>query len=163
MAQVLSTMENVTTFPQHVSADKALRDECTECENLFNDFGVECGMRYDVYTVIEAFSKTAEAAALTGEDKRLLAHTMRDYRRNGMHMDEKSREQIKGIKVRPAFPPSRLPALRHSSLSPTTTVSPFSPERNEQALDGLPEEPRRGERHLRVRRGRAPGERPHSQ
>jgi Zn-dependent oligopeptidase len=116
MAQVLSTMENVTTFPQHVSADKALRDECTECENLFNDFGVECGMRYDVYTVIEAFSKTAEAAALTGEDKRLLAHTMRDYRRNGMHMDEKSREQIKGIKVRPDFPPCRVPAFPPSRL-----------------------------------------------
>jgi thimet oligopeptidase len=89
-------IENMCTFPQHTSPDKELRDASTEAENLFNDLGVECAMNYEVYKAVAAYAALGEP--LEGEAARLLERTMRDYKRNGLTLDEEKRGQVKAIK-----------------------------------------------------------------
>jgi hypothetical protein len=87
-------------FLQHVSASKELRDASTDCDKMISEFGVECEMRVDVYNAVQAFAETVEAKALTGERARFLARVLRDFKRNGLHLAEGLRGQIKTIKER---------------------------------------------------------------
>ena len=55
-------------------------------------------MRLDVYTAVKAFAETEEAKGLQGEQARYLERTLRDFTRNGMHLDETARNKVKAIK-----------------------------------------------------------------
>eukprot|EP00656_Telonema_subtile_P057627 TRINITY_DN9523_c0_g1_i3.p1 TRINITY_DN9523_c0_g1~~TRINITY_DN9523_c0_g1_i3.p1 ORF type:complete len:408 (-),score=128.09 TRINITY_DN9523_c0_g1_i3:946-2169(-) len=92
-AEVLGSM---CTFPKDTSADKEIREASTEATNLINKACVECSMRFDVYEVIKQFGNTDPA--LAGEEKRLLDRALRDYRRNGMDLEEAQRDHVKQIK-----------------------------------------------------------------
>ena len=85
-------------FYQHVSPHKALRDASTEADKLISEFGVDCEMRVDLYRAVQAFADTEEGKALGGEKARLVERMLRDFKRNGLHLDEAAREQIKKIK-----------------------------------------------------------------
>lgn len=43
----------------------------------------------------KAFSNTSEARSLTGEYKRALQHTMRDYKRNGFGLSKSKRDEVR--------------------------------------------------------------------
>jgi thimet oligopeptidase len=50
-----------------------------------------------VYRAVCGYADRAEAAALTGEDARLLADLLRDYRRGGIGLPAARREQVKAL------------------------------------------------------------------
>ena len=66
-----SVVDNVITFPQHVSASKPLRDAATAAETMLSAFFVEQSSRQDVYSALLAYSNTPECARLDGERARL--------------------------------------------------------------------------------------------
>lgn len=88
------------SFIAEVSTEKAARDAANAAQEAIQAYGVDASARVDVYASVAAFSKTAEAAALTGEHKRLLEHTMRDYIRDGMALNDADREKLVEIKKR---------------------------------------------------------------
>jgi len=87
-------------FLGHVSDSKSIRDVCTEQETVLSKFDVEQSMRVDLFESLKAFAETAEAKALTGEQARLLEFTLRDFRRNGLHLPADKRARVTEIKTR---------------------------------------------------------------
>ena len=92
--------ENMLDFPQHVSADKDVRKASVDAAKKLSAFQVEQSMRTDVYRAFEGFSATDEAAALEGEEKRLLDRCLRSFRRSGLQLEDSKRAELKQIKVR---------------------------------------------------------------
>eukprot|EP00949_MAST-11_sp_MAST-11-sp1_P005036 g5036.t1 len=92
-----STVENILTFPSHVSPSREMRDAATEAEKKLSSFGVDAASRTDVYDAVKQFSETEEATELVGEKKRYLEKLMRDYRRRGMHLDDETRSKVKEL------------------------------------------------------------------
>jgi Zn-dependent oligopeptidase len=88
------------SFLGHVSASKPLRDVATEMTKSLSEFEVSQGMRVDLYDAFKAFSETAEAKALTGEAARYLEFTLRDFKRNGLHLPLEQRQRIEALKKR---------------------------------------------------------------
>jgi len=93
-----SVLESVATFPQHVSANKEIRDASTKCEELLSAFGVETGSRLDLYQAIQAYASKNDV--LDHEKQRYLARTLRDFKRKGLHLDEAVRTKVLEINKR---------------------------------------------------------------
>ena len=115
-------------LPGMVALDKELRDASSDAEKLLEEFEVEMSMRKDLFDVVLAFSKSEEAKTLSPELKRyvekqvseeLKIHIIsfwifglsrqkvsifilqvNDGMRNGLHLDEAKREEIKTVKKR---------------------------------------------------------------
>ncbi|KAJ1976919.1 metalloendopeptidase [Dimargaris cristalligena] len=95
-----STTLGVVTFFQHVSSDVALRDASTAAEQTLQEFEIECGMREDVFKVVDVVFKKTDRAALAPEDRRLLEKIHRDYRRDGLALPKPQLEELKTIRKR---------------------------------------------------------------
>ena len=87
-------------LPGMVATDKALRDASSDAEKMLEEFEVEMSMRKDVFDNILAFSKSEEAKTLSPEMKRYVEKQVRDGMRNGLHLDEAKRDEIKAVKKR---------------------------------------------------------------
>jgi len=87
------------TFIKNVAASKELRDASNEVTEKLDKASVELAMRVDVFEKLEQLEKT-EGNNLTGEIKRILEKKVKDGRRNGLHLDETVRTQLKEIKER---------------------------------------------------------------
>ena len=86
------------SFLGQVSASKPIRDVATDLAKAMSEFEVQQSMRVDLYEAFKAFSETAEARALEGEHKRFLEYTLRDFKRNGLHLPSEKRARIEAIK-----------------------------------------------------------------
>ena len=117
-------------FLQHVSPHKALRDASTEADKLISEFGVECEMRVELYRAVQAFAETAEGQGLSGERARFLSRILRDFKRNGLHLEEETRAKVKAMKEEM----SKLSIEFAKNCNDESTKFELSPE----ALDGVP-------------------------
>ncbi len=84
-------------FMAYVAEDDALRETARAWEQRLDKYGVELAFREDLYAAIREFAATPEAAALTGEPRRLLDFTLRDYRRNGFELPKEQREKVRAL------------------------------------------------------------------
>ncbi|MFO0840343.1 MAG: M3 family metallopeptidase [Phycisphaerae bacterium] len=91
----LQTETGLTQFMAHVSTDAKEREAGQTAEEHVSNWLIELGKREDVYHAVKAFADTKPK--LEGEAARLLAHTMRDYRRAGMDLAAEQREKLKQI------------------------------------------------------------------
>lgn len=96
-----SIVDSTCTFPQHVSADKAIRDASTAAEQKLRAFQVETASRHDVFIALQAVEAAAAAgddAALTddgaAERRRYLERNLREGRRKGLHLDTETRAKV---------------------------------------------------------------------
>jgi len=87
-------------LPGMVATDKSLRDASSDAEKMLEEFEVEMSMRKDVFDNILAFSKSDEAKTLSPEMKRYVEKQVNDGMRNGLHLDEAKRDEIKAVKKR---------------------------------------------------------------
>ena len=87
-------------LPGMVATDKALRDASSDAEKMLEEFEVEMSMRKDVFDNILAFSRSEEAKSLSPELKRYLEKQVNDGMRNGLHLEEAKRDEIKAVKKR---------------------------------------------------------------
>ena len=119
-------------LPGMVALDKDLRDASSEAEKLLDEFSVEMAMRKDVFDSILAFSKTDEAKSLSPEHQRYLEKAVTDGKRNGLHLSEEAREEIKNVKKRI----SELGISFNKNLNEDTTFLMLE----EAELTGVPED-----------------------
>jgi Zn-dependent oligopeptidase len=91
------TLENNVTFPGYVSTNKEVRDSSSEAEKKLAEFGIESGMREDVYSAVK-YVKEKEYEKLDNDQKRILDRMIRDYERNGLALPEEQRQKVKDLK-----------------------------------------------------------------
>lgn len=82
-------------FMAYVSPNAELRDRGNQAEQDVRNWLIELLKREDLYKAVKMYAETKPD--LDGEQARLLKHTLRDYRRGGMELDEKKRERLKAI------------------------------------------------------------------
>jgi thimet oligopeptidase len=81
---------------KETSTDASLRDAATEALKELQEWIVGLEYREDVYKAVKAFADTKPS--LAGEDAKLLSETMRDYRRAGLDLPKKERDEVERMR-----------------------------------------------------------------
>lgn len=83
-------------FLSNVHPDASVRDASQVAEQKAGDFLVDLGKREDLYNAVKDYvgNHPEEVSSLTGEKKRFLDFTLRDYRRAGMDLPAAQRERL---------------------------------------------------------------------
>jgi len=76
-----------------VHPDEAIRKEAQGCEQVASSFVSELSLNQDLY---KAFS-SVDTKGLDADTKRLVTHTLRDYRRSGVDKDAATRARLREI------------------------------------------------------------------
>lgn len=84
-------------FMQYVSTKADEREAARLADETVSNWAIDLGKREDLYLAIKSYADTNPK--LEGEQKRLLEHTMRDYKRDGMTLPLATRERAKQIEV----------------------------------------------------------------
>lgn len=87
-------------FMGYVAEDADVRAAADNLREALEKYAIELGFRDNLYAAVMAFAQTDEAKALTGEDKRLLDWTLRDYRRDGFGLPYEQRLRVRELKQR---------------------------------------------------------------
>jgi thimet oligopeptidase len=87
-------------FMSYVAEDAEVRAAAEQMREALDKYAIDLGFREDVHAAVMAFAATAEAQVLSGEAARLLAHTLRDYRRNGFDLPAEQRARTRSLKNR---------------------------------------------------------------
>ncbi|HZH99007.1 MAG TPA: M3 family metallopeptidase, partial [Fimbriimonadaceae bacterium] len=85
------------TFMQFVSTDAKEREMSRNADEAISNWAVELGKNEKLYNAVKQYADTRPQ--LAGERKRLLDHSMRDYRRAGMMLPKDKRERLKSIEM----------------------------------------------------------------
>lgn len=126
-------LTNQLTFYQHVSANKDLRDASNEADAKFRKYGIEAGLREDVFRVINKVYETIkDDESLDKETKRFIEKVNKQYIRSGLSLPLETREKVKELKQQL----STLALKFSSNLSEETGSILFSKEQ----LDGVPKD-----------------------
>jgi thimet oligopeptidase len=83
-----------TGFLAHVAVDAGVREAGQQAEAVLGKWEVGLPFREELADAIEAFARTDEASALTGERRRLLDHWLRDLRRAGRGLPDVARREV---------------------------------------------------------------------
>lgn len=87
------------TFYSHVHEDEKVRDASTEAEKLIQKYRIENSQRYDIYLAVKAYvEKQAPHDKLNEEQQNVLKMLMRDFKLEGLTLDEQKRARAKEIK-----------------------------------------------------------------
>ena len=81
---------------KETSTNAALRDAATDAIKELENWAVGLDYREDVYRSIKAYADTRPK--LAGEDAKLLADVMRDYRRAGMDLPKPQRDEVEKLR-----------------------------------------------------------------
>jgi thimet oligopeptidase len=92
----LGSTENRLGLIKETSQDAAIRDAATEQLKSLESFAVGIDYREDVYTRVKDYADTHPS--LEGEDAKLLADTMRDYRRAGLDLPKAQRDEVEALR-----------------------------------------------------------------
>jgi Zn-dependent oligopeptidase len=86
---------------QNVSPDQRVREAAGAAATAMEQWYVESiELGEPLYQIVEAFSRTAQAAALTDADRLLLDDVLDDYRREGLTLSPDDRAQITAWRAR---------------------------------------------------------------
>ncbi len=89
-----------TAFMGYVHTEKEVRDAGNAAEERIQKWAVELVFRPDFYRAIKSYSKSPEAAGLSGERRRMLEFLLRDLRKAGHELDDDSRAEVKKLTER---------------------------------------------------------------
>jgi len=88
-------------YPQYLMAnvhpDETIRTETDAAVLRVENYMVDLAANEDIYNAVVAFSKTAEAAALTGEKKKFLDDTLLDFKRTGFGLEKEKRDKVTAL------------------------------------------------------------------
>lgn len=88
-------------FYQYVSASEDLRNASSQAESILDEFGIEMGMREDVFKIVDAVFEKKDSLGLDPESLRLLEKERKSYIKNGLNITAgPKRDRFKEIKVR---------------------------------------------------------------
>jgi thimet oligopeptidase len=86
---------NMIMFMAYVSTDADEREAGNRAEQDVSNWMIDLGKREDLYRAVRAYADTKPD--LAGEQKRLLKHTLRDFRRAGMELPPAERDRLKAV------------------------------------------------------------------
>ncbi|OBZ85262.1 Thimet oligopeptidase [Choanephora cucurbitarum] len=92
-AQLVSSLSQI-------SPDAAVREASIAAETKYDQFSIEQSMRHDLYTVISSYISSTNLDELSGEDARFLKKIQKMHRRNGLHLPEEQRNELKELRKR---------------------------------------------------------------
>jgi thimet oligopeptidase len=81
---------------EQTSTNAALRDAATAAIKELSQWSVGLDYREDVYRALKSFAATNPQ--LSGEDKKLLDETLRDYRRVGLELPKPQRDEVEKLR-----------------------------------------------------------------
>ncbi|MDE2744893.1 MAG: Zn-dependent oligopeptidase [Chloroflexota bacterium] len=87
-------------FLSQVSADEDVRAVAHRQEERLNVFAAGIGFREDIDRALKAYATRAELEALPDDARRLLEFALRDYRRNGLDLDQETRDELQSLQER---------------------------------------------------------------
>jgi len=96
LAYEANNVGNKATIIKEANTDPKMRAAAENAVKAINDWFVGIDYREDVYKSIKAFAETNPQ--LTGEDKKLLDETMRDYRRAGLALGSEKRKEVEQLR-----------------------------------------------------------------
>ena len=95
LAARLDEATNLSLFLAYVHPDAPIRDAAQASEQAWSNWAIDVGKNEPLYRAIRSWSDTQPT--LEGEQARLLAFTLRDYRRSGMELDREIRDELKAV------------------------------------------------------------------
>jgi len=84
---------------EETSPELSIREAGTEAVKKLDAWQIDFGFRVGIYLKIKAFAETDEGKSLTGEAAKFLRETIRDYKRNGLALPKKKRDQLQKLKT----------------------------------------------------------------
>ena len=120
---------NMVQFLAYVSTDRIEREQGRQATQDVEAWLIDVSKREDLYHAVKAYA--GGNPKLYGEQERLLAHTMRDYRRAGMQLTPDKRDELTQIQKEI----SRLSIAFDQNINDDETMVPLTREE----LDGLPD------------------------
>ncbi|MBT4530272.1 MAG: hypothetical protein HOC27_03620 [Phycisphaerae bacterium] len=86
---------NMPSFMAYVHTDADIREAAQGAAQMWSDWSIDFATNEALYNAIKTYADTNPK--LSGEQARMLEHTMRDYRRSGMSLSPEDREKLKTI------------------------------------------------------------------
>ena len=96
LAYEANNVGNKATIIKQANTDPKMRAAAEKAVKAMDDWFVGIDYREDVYKSIKALAETNPQ--LTGEDKKLLDETMRDYRRAGLALPPEKRKEVEQLR-----------------------------------------------------------------
>jgi thimet oligopeptidase len=93
--QIGGTMNRFSLIKE-TSTNAAMRNAATEAVKRLQEWAVGLDYREDVYKVVNGYADTQPK--LRGEDAKLLAETLRDYRRAGLSLPKARRDEVERLR-----------------------------------------------------------------
>ena len=86
---------NMMAFMAYVHPDASIREAAQGAEQLWSTWSIDFVTNEELYNAVKTYADSNPE--LSGEQARMVEHTMRDYRRSGMMLSSKDREDLKTI------------------------------------------------------------------
>jgi thimet oligopeptidase len=93
----LDSETGLALFMQYVSSSEKERADSRAAEEAYTAWSIALGKNEELYKAVKAYADTKPK--LEGEQERLLAFTLRDYRRAGMDLSVAQRNRLKEIEL----------------------------------------------------------------
>jgi Zn-dependent oligopeptidase len=115
---------------KETSADAAMREAATDALKELEEWSVGIEYREDVFKVVKAYAD--KKPKLEGEDAKLLAETMRDFRRAGLDLPKAQRDEVERMRKEL----TRLTTDYESNITKAQKAVKFT----KAELEGVPED-----------------------
>ena len=125
----ISLTEDRLSLLKEVSTEAAVRDAATDALKELQEWVVGLDYREDVYRALKAYAETKPR--LKGEDAKLLAETLRDFRRAGLELPKAKRDEVERMRKEL----SRLTTDFESNVTKARKAVKFT----KAELEGVPE------------------------
>lgn len=125
--------KNLFGYITNFYPDKELRTAAQEAEMEISKFIIDIMMRKDLYGAFLSYQNTlykTEKSTLTNEENRYFEHEMRDFKRNGLHLNDIDYDNVKSMLKEL----SDLSIKFNDNINDVTTSFKFTKEE----LDGMP-------------------------
>ncbi len=129
IAYQVSLTDNRLSLIKETSTNSIIRDAATDALKQLEEWMVGLDYREDVYQAVKAYADTQPP--LKGQDAKLLAETLRDYRRAGLQLPKAQRDQVEQMRKEL----SRLTTDYESNITKARKAVRFT----QAELEGLPE------------------------
>ncbi|KAJ3443045.1 saccharolysin [Anaeramoeba flamelloides] len=88
----------IISLLSETSTNKEVRDMCREVDADMDKFAIEQSMREDLFLAFKDYANSEDAKSLTGQYKRYVERTLRDFKRSGLDLPEEKRNKLKELK-----------------------------------------------------------------
>ncbi|KAI9365618.1 hypothetical protein BD770DRAFT_376901 [Pilaira anomala] len=96
----LSGKAQLVSSLSQISPEADVREASVAAETKYDQFSIDQSMRHDLYTVIQNYISKTDIDSLGAEEARFLRRMERSFRRNGLHLSEDKRDELKELRKR---------------------------------------------------------------